>query len=115
MDGGIQMNDIDKKYYIQEVEELTNLLRSDDDWKDLHSVLTNKKFNVDTLMLVTFFESDDDMEYGAFITEDKSAFEYSRSTSANCTDIEINKLEDMEKAIKKYPQFAVVLEMIKKI
>ena len=51
--------------YKQEVLELTELLKNDEEWEDLRNILIQKGFNLSKTVLVSFVEDDKGNEYGA--------------------------------------------------
>ena len=102
--------------YKQEVLELTELLRNDEDWQDLRNILTRNGFNISRIALVSFMEDDEENEYGVIVTKDIKISEYSRSTQngKNSEDNFIIKDITNEKdKIDKYPQISVAIDMIK--
>lgn len=102
--------------YKQEILELTELLRDDEDWGDLKEILTNKGFNVSKIALVSFMEDDEENEYGVIVTKDIKISEYSRSTQNGKNNIKNFKIKDItneKDEIDKYPQISVAIDMIK--
>jgi hypothetical protein len=64
----------------QEVEELTDLVRTSPEWKDLRSALSAKDLTPSDVLLATFYEDEEENEYGIFVTTERRIFEFSRST-----------------------------------
>jgi hypothetical protein len=59
---------IDKELLIQEVEELTDLLQNDEDWRDLHDLILAKGLDIQNILLAGFHEDEDENEYGVIVT-----------------------------------------------
>lgn len=102
--------------YKQEVLELTELLRGDEEWEDLREILTEKGFNLSQIALVSFMEDEEENEYGVIVTKDIRISKYSRSTENGKNDISSFRLEDISNEkdeMDKYPQISVAIDMIK--
>lgn len=109
------MANIDESLYRQEVEELTDFVRSDANWTDLRGILIEKGFNPFDILLVSFIEDENEMEYGIIVKNDKKVFEYSRSTAEGKNNInyfEILEITDNNDVIVQYPQIEVAFKMI---
>lgn len=107
------MPNVDENLYIQEVEELTNFMRNDDEWSDLRDIISRQGFIVEEVFLVSFYE--DEKEYGVIVTKDKKAFEYTRSTASDMNrekHFKIIEISKSKKDIAKYPQIQVAYKMI---
>lgn len=109
------MPDIDSSLYVREIEELTDLLRNNEEWSDLRGILDVKGFDPDELLLASFIEDEDEYEYGVFVTNDKKIYEYKRSTAEGenseqyfeCVDCTSSKEVEL-----KYPQVAIAIQML---
>lgn len=102
--------------YKQEVLELTELLKNDEEWEDLRNILTQKGFNLNNIVLASFVEDDKGNEYGVIVTKDIQISEYSRLTQNEKNNIDSFKLKDItneKNKIDKYPQILVAIDMIK--
>lgn len=102
--------------YKQEVLELTELLRYDEEWRDLRDILTEKGFNLSQIALVSFMEDDEENEYGVIVTKDIKISEYSNSTQNEKNNVDNFKIKDItneKDEIDKYPQISVAIDMIK--
>ena len=64
----------------QEVEELTEMLRTEPGWKDLRKVLANAGIAYNEVLLAGFFESEDWREWGAIVTKEGKVYRYERNT-----------------------------------
>jgi hypothetical protein len=109
------MSNVDENLYVQEVEELTNFLRNDADWKDLRDIIYGHGFVVVEIFLVSFYEDEDENEYGVIVTKDKKTYEYTRSTASDMNNEEHFKIIEITKSnkdIAKYPQIRVAYKMI---
>lgn len=103
-----------KELYMQEISELTELLREDEDWEDLRSILRLKGFDYNHILLVSFIEDEEENEYGVVVTCDLNVFEYSRSTKDGIdifNSIKINDITNTDK-LDKYPQVSIAIDMI---
>lgn len=101
--------------YRQEVLELTELLREDEDWKDLRDILIKKGFVLNEIVLAAFMEDDEENEYGVIVTPNMKVSEYSRSTKEGENNIEHFSIKDIsskKNEIDKYPQIYVAIDMI---
>ena len=110
----VKVND---SLYQQEIEELTEFVRNDDDWADLRNILIEKQFNLLDTLLVAFAEDEDEMEYGVLVIREKKVFEYSRSTAVgrnNASNFNISELTDLNNAFDKHPQVKIAFRMIEK-
>ena len=106
---------IKENLYRQEVVELTDFVRNDDSWSDLRGILDKKGFNLSNTLLISFFEDDEEMEYGVVVTRNKKVFEYSRSTATGENNLEhfkINEITFDKNKINEYPQIHVAFKMI---
>ena len=69
----------------QEVIELTALFRADPDWADLRTLARRQGLEPEAAVLLGFFESEDEREFGVFGTQDGRLFQYERETCAGAT------------------------------
>lgn len=102
--------------YKQEVLELTELLRNNEEWGDLREILIEKGFNLSQIALVSFIEDDEENEYGVIVTKDIKTIEYSRSTQNgknNADNFKIKDITNEKNEINKYPQIDAAIGMIK--
>ncbi|MFQ9546394.1 MAG: hypothetical protein ACLR02_15415 [Clostridium sp.] len=102
--------------YKQEVLELTELLKNDEEWEDLRNILIQKGFNLSKTVLVSFVEDDKGNEYGVIVTKDIQIIEYSKLTQHEKNNIDIFKLKNItneKDKINKYPQIPIAIDMIK--
>ena len=63
-----------------EVEELTEMLRTDDVVEALRTSLRDRGLVIDDLLLAGFVEDEDEREWGAIVTKTGTIFLYERST-----------------------------------
>ena len=96
------------KLYLQEIEELTELLRSDEGWSDLKAVLEQEGFDLAKTFLVSFMEDEEEVEYGVLVTSERKVYEYTWNED-DFTLLEITK--DQEKILD-YPQIAIALTQL---
>ena len=102
--------------YRQEVLELTELLRHDEDWEDLRDVLAENGFNLAEILLVSFMEDDYENEYGVIVTKDIKISEYSRFTGNldnNAQDFKVKDITNQVDEIANYPQVPIAIDMIR--
>lgn len=101
----------------EEVLELTQLLRNEDDWSDLRDILLKKEFKLEEIALVSFMEDEEENEYGVIVTKNKNVMEYERSTEEGKNNISSFKSHDithLKEEMDKYPQIQIAFEMIDK-
>lgn len=67
----------------QEVDELTEMLRSDPSWEDLRKALSMRGFAADEVLLAGFMEDEENGEYGAIVTRSGQVYEYERDTGCD--------------------------------
>ncbi len=60
------------------IVELTDLLRHDDEWKDLREDLTKEGFDLSGVLLAFFLESEECEEHGAIVTSDRRVLRFIR-------------------------------------
>lgn len=100
--------------YKEEIFELTQLLRNDEDWGELRCILTQKGFVLSHIALVEFMEDQEENEYGVIVTKDMKVSEYWRLTKDNNIHSFIFKdITNDSGKINKYPQIYVAINMIK--
>lgn len=104
--------------YSDEVEELTDLVRNDENWADIREILIDVGFDPQQIVMAGFAESDDEREFGIFISKsDLKVFEYERSTveeENNSKHINIFDRTGSEDFYSQQPHIKVALEMIGK-
>jgi len=91
--------------YKEEIQELTNLLHTE--WTDLKDVLS-KEINMENALLCSYFEDEDEDEYGIVLTKNKQIYEFSIQEG----DLEIIEMESNDGIEEEYPQIVVALTMI---
>lgn len=109
------MATINENLYRQEIEELTDFVRNDNSWSYLRSILIEKDFNLSDTFLVSFYEDEEEMEYGVIVTRDKKVFKYSRSTAEGENNIEnfsIDEITNNVEKINEYPQIYISFMML---
>lgn len=112
------MTDADEKLkdlLREEIEELTDLLRNDEDdlWTDLQESLRKKGFDPATSLLVSYVEDEEDgTEYGVLVTPDRRVIEFQRNAYAEDEDSENFVATDITndpERLEDYPQVPVAL------
>ena len=98
--------------YKQEILELTELLREDEEWEDLRNILVKNGFDLNQLLLVSFVEDEEENEFGVIVTKDLKAIEYSRSTSDDEENTDSFNSKEIISGMDKYPQISVAIDMI---
>ncbi len=102
--------------YKEEILELSELLRDDEEWIDIREILIKKGFDMNKIVLVSFMEDEVENEYGVIVTNDMIIYEYERSTQRDENNIDYFKIKDItddKKERDKYPQISVAINMIK--
>lgn len=104
----------DRELLRQEVEELTDLLRHDAQWLDLRSTLGSKQLDPERVLLATFYEDEDENEYGIFVTDDRRVFEFKRSTRPGAKPRFSQWVERTgdDGALREYPQIVEALSLL---
>lgn len=99
----------------QEVEELTELLRTSPRWKDLRDILAKTGFSCNDVLLAGLFESEDWLEWGAIVTKQGKVYRYERNTKP-MTPAEFNYFKcvrNIEKFAREWhPAVKVALQMV---
>jgi hypothetical protein len=99
----------------QEIKELTNLLRTEPDWESLRATLRSRDLQPTDVLLISFYEDENDGEYGAIVTvRDRKIFEYQRSTAgdAQCAFSLWRELAASGHTVVQYPQIPEALRML---
>lgn len=65
----------------EEVSELTGLLRNSADWLDLRMAVHSMGLDHKDVFLCSFYEDDEEREYGLILTGDRQFIEYVRITT----------------------------------
>ena len=102
--------------YKQEILELTDLLINDESLNNLRTLLIKNKLDLNDILLVSFVEDDQENEYGVIVDKDTNIYKYSRSTknwALNIHSFKIKNISNEIDEIKKYPQIAIAIHMIK--
>jgi len=71
-----------EKLLIQEVDELTEMLRRDNEWEDLRSMIAGQGLDPQALLLAGYYEGEEGQEYACFITSGGKIIEYEGRTNA---------------------------------
>lgn len=79
MGGVIKGKMIMDELYKQEILELTELFRKDEDWEDLREILAEKGFDLFDIALVSFEENEEEIEYGVIVKKNMKVKKYSRT------------------------------------
>jgi hypothetical protein len=99
----------------QEVQELTDLLRSGHNWETLRVALKSQGLRPVDVLLISFQEDETGGEYGAFVrVRDRAIFEYQRSTDPAAQGVFFLWRERAPGAavIGEYPQLVEALRML---
>ena len=100
----------------QEVNELTELLRRAARWEDLRIALASKNLGPNDVLLVTFYEDEEDGEYGILVSLDRKVIEYERCTRnelAHRFRVWRDRTGD-SRFSQEYPQIGVALASLSK-
>jgi hypothetical protein len=98
----------------QEVEELTDLLRRSAEWRDLRQTLESRGIKPEDVLLATFYEDEEENEYGIFVNVDRRVFEYKRSTrrGAKPQFLQWRERTGDEEILREYPQIVEALALL---
>lgn len=99
--------------YKQEILELTELLKNDEEWEDLRNILNEQNIDLKHIALVSFTEDEEENEYGIIIFKDLKIIEYSRFTGYGDNNFCIIDITSDKEEINKYPQIGIAIDMIK--
>ncbi|PUA29849.1 MAG: hypothetical protein B0W54_04660 [Cellvibrio sp. 79] len=104
--------------YKEEIKELTELVRSDDDWSDIRNILNEVGFMSGEIVMAGFAENEDEREFGIFINKaDLKVYEYERSTADgenNSKNIYLYEKTGDRVFYAQQPHIELALEMISK-
>lgn len=93
----------------QEVEELTDLLRSDAAFADLRDVLTDRGLLPSETLLAGLIESEDESSYGVFLTVDLHCIRFETGPDGELT--EWRNIDDLSALTKDFQAVAVAIAM----
>jgi hypothetical protein len=107
------MNDEDEDELLrQEIEELTDMLRNDETWDNLRTILRDKGFDPETTLLVSFMEDDEDREFGVLVMSNGRVVEYQRNTATDdAASFEATDITNDSERLEDYPQVPIALAM----
>jgi hypothetical protein len=104
-----------EEYHIQEIQELTDYIRTDEDWEELRTILIEKGFNLQELLLTSFMEDEELNEYGAIVTiNDKKIYEYERHVGGGVEQFNLTEITNNIDRQGDFPQILTALKMIDK-
>jgi hypothetical protein len=106
------MFSVQEKNYIQDIKELTDYVRHDEDWQELRDILIKKELILDELLLVSFMEDEEMNEYGVVVTIHKKVYEYERQVGKGINHCTINEITDDKTRQSDFPQVAVALKLL---
>jgi adenosylcobinamide amidohydrolase len=92
----------------KEVQELTAKFRNDKLWSDVKALAKSKGLDPMKTLLVGFHETEDELEYGVFLTEVGELIEYCRSTAIKSTALKSWK---KRRGIKKLSYYYPAVEV----
>jgi hypothetical protein len=97
----------------QAVEEMTKLLRDGTHFQDLAAALTARGFDVNRLLLADYLQSEELQEWGAFITEDGTVYEFERASWPPGPNLETFRYRPLPraKAIERHPEVQAALQL----
>lgn len=71
------------KLLVQEVEELTSLIREFGEWSEIRGVVQSGGHDPESDLLASFTESEEGEEWGVVVTKMRMVFEWFRNTDAD--------------------------------
>lgn len=98
------MTDKEIELYKLEIEELTELLKTE--WLDLRETLKNAEFEVENILLIAYCEDDNNGEHGILFTKEKRVIEF----EIHDTKLSLKDISDNENLKSEIPQVAVVMD-----
>jgi hypothetical protein len=99
----------------KEVEELTAKLRDDPEWDDLRRVLRRRRIRPAEVLLASFMEDEDGIEFGVLVTSDRRVIDYRRRIAVHRQGPRVLAWRDRTDdagVITDFPQVAIALEML---
>lgn len=108
------MSRSDEKLLRLEVDELTELLRHDEQWSDLRLAIASKGVDVANTMLAGFFEDEQSRSYGVLAPVDDDEFiEFQMSARGRLT--KWTKTLDVDRLLESFPAVKIAIEMRDKL
>lgn len=95
----------------QEVRELTDMLRSSDDFNELKDALTARNISVQETTLAGFIESEDEEGYGAIITRDLRCIAWETDEDGSITRWET--IDNPESLLSSFAAISVGISMVR--
>lgn len=109
------MAKVSRRLLVQEVNELTALLRHEPNWQTLRDLLRQKGLAAEVCLLAGFMESEEGEESGVVVAPDGTAFEYGLRSAIGKQPVRLirwRKVEDPANlAAKDFPALRVGVEM----
>ena len=99
----------------QEVQELTEMLRTDRILESLRNALASEGLSYNEVLLAGFLESENWNEWGAIVTKEGKVFRYERDTrpEAAAEFRVFNRVKNIERYIRDWhPAVQVALQMV---
>ena len=110
-------SEMEERLLRQDVEELTEMLRTAPVLESLRQALRSYSFDPGNLLLAGFLEDEEENEYGAFVTPSGEVFEYERRTAfeAPCGFTSIIRVHDVQRLVtQRYPAVRVALTLCRR-
>jgi hypothetical protein len=99
----------------KEVDTLTEKFRKDKHWNDLRLLARSKGLDPETTFLAGFLETEDELEYGVFLTQAGEVIEYCRSTVNKADELKAwAKRKNIQKLESQYPAVGVGIQILRK-
>jgi len=73
--------------FIEEIDELTELLRNETSYVNVREMLKHKGFDNKEVILVSLLESEECNEYGVFISKEKKVYQWIANTNNSKYDL----------------------------
>lgn len=102
--------------YKEEIIGINRMIQEDEKCQGVRDFFVEHDFKLNEIVVVAFFDDEEEMEYGVFVRKDLRVFSYARSTAEDMKGFEvvdINDITEDEAELDDFPWVYVAMEMIK--
>lgn len=105
---------MEREDLVAEVKELTEMMRCSANFSSLRSAILEKNVDPQRALLASFLEDENLNEYGIIVCDRSTVFEYVRSNDTGAAKgfVRWNKVSDISKALREYPQIEIAFELL---
>ena len=105
------MDENKRRNLVVQIDELTDMLRNEDDFESLRAALSDKGIDAASALLVWFCEDEELKDYGVVIDSRGIAYEYSRDNDGGWSHAFLSWTELPTERFDEFPSVAVALEL----